>query len=68
MPKTAWKEPGFGAVCLSGRALTDWDTRMATIKSYKAQASKTAILGTYQDPKNFPYLDHIWHFPYSNDS
>src|SRR5208337_1060393 len=36
----AWKEPVFGAVWLSGRVLTDRDTRMATITEVKVTAAR----------------------------
>jgi hypothetical protein len=38
--KTEWKEPMFGAVWLSGRVLTDRDTRMATISEVKVTDAK----------------------------
>ena len=38
--KTEWKEPVFGAVWLSGRVLTDRDTRMATITEVKVTAAR----------------------------
>ena len=38
--KKEWKEPVFGAVWLSGRVLTDRDTRMATISDVKVTEAK----------------------------
>src|SRR5208337_4291382 len=38
--KTEWKEPVFGAAWLSGRVLTDRDTRMATITEVKVTDAK----------------------------